>query len=765
MNQNQLAATEDTPRKRKIRLQLKQCESMITEKNKKIRKLQKKASRYKKKIVQLNEILKELQTKDLLNSDQSTHLENVGVEDLIHRYKSNVTSNQNSNKKYSPALRTFACTVHFYSPKAYRYVRKKFQTALPHERTLKKWYQSIDAKPGFTSESFEAIKHKIASTEHKVMCNLVLDEMAIRHRIEWDGKQMHGYVDICNAAKQGDYLPEAKEALVFLATAINGSWKIPVGYFLVDGVTGSQRATLVKQCLELLHETGVHVTSLTFDGCPANISMAKDLGCSFESENLKSHFEHPVTQKPLYIFPDPCHMIKLVRNAFEANSIFLDELNQEVKWMLLKQLNVVQEDEKLHLANKLRRGHIFFKNQKMKVRLASQLFSNSVADALSFCAEIKVPGFENVEGTVVFLKIINDLFDILNSRHMAQLHYKKPLCPHNKTQVFEFLTKAELYINKLKLADGTKVINCSRKTGFIGFLTCIKSVKALYIQAVEEEASIKYLPVYKISQDHLELLFGHIRAHGGCNNNPTPRQFQAIYKKLLVKTELRDVDNGNCTSLENIAILTCSSAVENINITIDPRDRDQAADDVHELYQMAVFEDQIDTLLQNMSNFTSQVICYIAGFVIHKLFKSLKCETCISALIANDTQNENYLFIKQKDKGGLIYPANDVITICKRMEFIIKNEILNGNKIIMTTKNIKQKLTSMALPYFIGVKLFSDIEYHQYEQSPLNNHVTLLIKAVMEKYINIRLHYITKNATQKLSKRQVLNKYLLFTGQ
>lgn len=35
-----------------------------------------------------------------------------------------------------------------------------------------------------------------------------------------------------------------------------------------------------------------------------------------------------------------------------------------------------------------------------------------------------------------------------------------------------------------------------------------------------------------------EVLFGNIRAHGGCNNNPTARQFMAIYKMLIVKVEL-----------------------------------------------------------------------------------------------------------------------------------------------------------------------------------------------------------------------------------
>ncbi|CAG5001467.1 unnamed protein product [Parnassius apollo] len=50
-------------------------------------------------------------------------------------------------------------------------------------------------------------------------------------------------------------------------------------------------------------------------------------------------------------------------------------------------------------------------------------------------------------------------------------------------------------------------------------------------------------------------MLGHIRAHGECNTNPTARQFQVIYKKFLVKSELRDIDKGNITSLEEISVL------------------------------------------------------------------------------------------------------------------------------------------------------------------------------------------------------------------
>lgn len=166
-----------------------------------------------------------MQQNNLVNSDQAGHLQVLGdgVNDLTKRVSEKNTTGCNGGQ-YSPGLRTFACTLHFYTPKAYQYVRKKFQTCLPHPRTIRKWYQSIDAQPGFTKESLEAIKLKTANSKHKLVCNLVMDEMAIRQKVEWDGKGMHGYVDICKSGPESDSLPIAKEALVFLLTAINGAW-------------------------------------------------------------------------------------------------------------------------------------------------------------------------------------------------------------------------------------------------------------------------------------------------------------------------------------------------------------------------------------------------------------------------------------------------------------------------------------------------------------------------------------------------------------
>lgn len=63
-----------------------------------------------------------------------------------------------------------------------------------------------------------------------------------------------------------------------------------------------------------------------------------------------------------------------------------------------------------------------------------------------------------------------------------------------------------------------------------------------------------------MSQDHIELLFGCFRHHGGGNNNPTVRQFKEAMKKILVHANIRNSKTGNCISLEEISILHVSSA-------------------------------------------------------------------------------------------------------------------------------------------------------------------------------------------------------------
>ena len=74
----------------------------------------------------------------------------------------------------------------------------------------------------------------------ETVCALMLDEMAIRRHVAWDGEKYRGFVDLGCGVDDNDSSPVAKDALVIMAVCINKLWKVPLGYFFIDGLTGQE---------------------------------------------------------------------------------------------------------------------------------------------------------------------------------------------------------------------------------------------------------------------------------------------------------------------------------------------------------------------------------------------------------------------------------------------------------------------------------------------------------------------------------------------
>lgn len=288
-----------------------------------------------------------------------------------------------SGNTVTPELRSFALTLHFYSPAAYNYVRKTFKKCLPHPSTIRQWYSTIDGSPKITQESLNAIAMKVTEMKQKnlnLVCGLIMDEMCIREAVHFNGKHLQGYINYGHKINDSDAMPKATEVLVFLIVALNSHWKIPVAYFLINGLTAEEKANLLETCLINIHEIGAIVKTLTFDGAASNISMARHLGADLH--NQISSFLHPVTKEDVCIFLDPAHMLKLVRNTIGDWEILYDDDGNAIEWKYFKELVKLQEDIRLHLATKIRSRHVFYSKEKMKVSLAAQVLSTSVADAL-----------------------------------------------------------------------------------------------------------------------------------------------------------------------------------------------------------------------------------------------------------------------------------------------------------------------------------------------------------------------------------------------
>ena len=290
-------------------------------------------------------------------------------------------------------------------------------------------------------------------------------------------------------------------------------------------------------------KAGIKVWSVTADGTAylVNLGTFEILGCSFNGSynEMTTSIIHPTTGEEVFIILDPCHMLKLARNALAHLGTIVDGEGNAIRWHHIEELQKLQEVEGLNLGNKLSPIHQKFQKHKMNVRLAAQTLSSSVANAVEFLDKsMKLPSFRDSHGTVIFIRTIDRLFDMLNSLH-----------PKSKDTWEEILMSTADYLLSLKTSTptGQLLSTSQRKTFVIGFVACIKSAISMAAQMFSLPTNpFKYLLTYKFSQDHIELLFSCIRSRGGWNNNPNVLQFKYAIRKMLMRNAITASKYANC---------------------------------------------------------------------------------------------------------------------------------------------------------------------------------------------------------------------------
>lgn len=119
----------------------------------KLRQVRRKLLRRQRKLQDMKDTIKQLKSRTDINEAAVNVIEqcfgSIPAEMLNRKLRGN------SKHPYNDTIRSFAMTLHFYSPKAYSFVRSSFRSALPYPSTLRKWSTSVDGRPGFTAEAFE----------------------------------------------------------------------------------------------------------------------------------------------------------------------------------------------------------------------------------------------------------------------------------------------------------------------------------------------------------------------------------------------------------------------------------------------------------------------------------------------------------------------------------------------------------------------------------------------------------------------------------
>lgn len=111
------------------------------------------------------------------------------------------------------------------------------------------------------------------------------------------------------------------------------------------------------------------------------------------------------------------------------------------------------------------------------------------------------------------IQLFNQAFDVLNSRYINCIDYKKALCNDNIEETRSFINNFTTYIKSIKIQDKDDfipVLQFNRKTGFIGFIVFLNGLLQLYSTLIESNklSHIKAYKIVRIISSYFFVVFG-----------------------------------------------------------------------------------------------------------------------------------------------------------------------------------------------------------------------------------------------------------------
>lgn len=130
----------------------------------------------------------------------------------------------------------------YYGPKAYDYLRKRFNGNLPYISTIRKWYVNSGAngEPGISKDSIHSITEIVREMQivaKEFLCSIAFDEMYIRRHMQYiDATKKFARCITCGNIM----LKVATCAIVFMVVGINNQIELPIAHHFIGALNAEQ---------------------------------------------------------------------------------------------------------------------------------------------------------------------------------------------------------------------------------------------------------------------------------------------------------------------------------------------------------------------------------------------------------------------------------------------------------------------------------------------------------------------------------------------
>lgn len=334
-------------------------------------------------------------------------------------------------------------------------------------------------------------------------CILLFDEMKIKKGFDFHEKRqkVEGFEDL---GSLGHNTTVATSALVFMVRGLFHNWKQPIAYYLTSGALNNVLlSSALDEVVKAVLNTGLKLRAVVCDQGTNNQSAIK-----YKISIERPYFMHE--QHKIYAIFDVPHIIKSIRNQLLKYNISFDD-NKIASWNDVRALWKLENVKATRAACKLSEKHINPNHfDRMKCRLALQVFSRRVSAALLTAGTTGEIDSETVIHTAEFFTILNDSFDSLNSRNCNNPNPNACALSEIRLDVENNLKQLLIDSSKWRTITnkGLKVPPC-----FEGLQISVKSILQLWDNLKYE--GVKFFMTSRVNQDPLENLFSMILLRPG----------------------------------------------------------------------------------------------------------------------------------------------------------------------------------------------------------------------------------------------------------
>ncbi|XP_042146807.1 uncharacterized protein LOC121836121 [Ixodes scapularis] len=232
----------------------------------------------------------------------------------------------------------------------------------------------------------------------------------------------------------------------------------------------------------------------------------------------------------------------------------------------------------------------------------------------------------------------------------------------------------------------------------------------------------------------------------------------ASYRRLLIQTEVTSSNLGNC-SQDMVSILTGSIFMpeEDATSTLNDTRRAPVMQSKDHDYKHRIPRPE------SLSPFVTSMAPYIAGFVVCKVCSTTTWQQCIAALHSQELAP----LARQKKRGELVSPSQDIIGLCEAVEKGLPQLKAEWETVKAVQHRTKQLILEV-LSALLEKKWFLQLEPHLLRCDLLDNHIYSLCKKLAKEYLKVRIHHMTKEKNKEMIKdkaRPLLSKVIIIRHQ